>query len=39
MIGAGFLVSSGISYRLAKNWDLIPAKSTRVSANADATVV
>lgn len=36
MTGAGFLVSSGISYRLAKNWDLIPANGNRASANAKA---
>jgi hypothetical protein len=39
MIGVGFLVSSVISYRLAKTWDLIPASGKRVSAEAKAPAV
>ncbi len=31
MIGAGFLASSAISYRLAKSWGMISAGDTRVS--------
>jgi len=32
MIGAGFLLSAAISYRLAKSWGMISTKNTRVSA-------
>lgn len=31
MIGAGFLVSSAVSYRLAKSWGMISVGNTRVS--------
>jgi hypothetical protein len=39
MVGAGFLVSSAISYRLAKAWDLIPAGGKRVSTEVKAPVI
>lgn len=39
MVGAGFLVSSAISYRLAKTWDLIPAGGKRASTEAKAPAV
>lgn len=39
MVGVGFLVSSAISYRLAKTWDLIPASGKRVSTEVKPSAV
>jgi len=38
MIGSGFLISSAISYRLAKNWGIIPAGKKPITSQTTSTI-